>query len=76
MDWFRGMDVSEEDVVAEEDPSGTEEIENNSTDEDETTVTIWAPEPGNSVEINDVHVDEWVRVSASLQQRTYQFPKD
>ena len=61
MDWFRGMDVSEEDVVAEEDPSGTEEIENISTDEDETTVTIWAPEPGNSVEINDVHVDEWVR---------------
>ena len=61
MDWFRGMGVSEEDIVTEEDPSGTEEIENNSMDEDETTVTIWAPEPGNSVEINNVHVDEWVR---------------
>ena len=53
--------MPEDEVVEESAVSDELEVVDEGSVEEEPVVTIWSPESGNNIELNDTPVDEWVR---------------
>jgi Lon-like ATP-dependent protease len=56
-----GIHVPEDELVNEAASSAEDEVADEGPVEEEPLVTIWSPESGNNVDLNETPIDEWVR---------------